>query len=321
MRILKRELMEDIGQARDRLDESKIPQFTQEVFRTMEEQCMENASLQDEDNALRREEVLKDFKEGWKYGLNEFKEDLDLIYLTELAGRVEPELKDPGKSYLDIRKDMRMFRGGYVPPADRTRIMIHLERMLEVSKELKDSPLERALFEYFHLIRIQPFFNGNKRTANIVMNSRLKSSGYLPLCISDKKVPEFESYLVGAIDGFKDIGSKDGDVLRPYQNPDFRQLQFYDFLGRKELCGLRCAENQMQGLNKYEISAGSIDRSAMYSLKHQLNSYFSAKNLPHMVKISKDKKRLDITGEIPFRTLNQIVSKVKCKGMAISLKE
>jgi hypothetical protein len=310
MAILKKDLLYEIERAKAKLDASKIPQFTQEVFKNMEQQCIENAALQDSDNKERRTHVLSAFKNAWNFGIQNFQRDWDLLYLTELAGRVEPEMRAPGQTHAELRDQIRQFRGGYVPPTDRARILKHLDRMLDVSQDENFAPIERAIFEYFHLIRIQPFFNGNKRTANIVMNSRLNSEGLLPICIPNKQVPEFESYIMGAIDGFRESGSR-GDVrdLLPYMQPDMKQRQFFDFLGRKELCALRGAENQMAGLVTYNIHFSCNCPAVEYALKHDLSRYFTVKNLPHQIKLNTREKVVSVIGEIPIRTLQQIIEK------------
>ncbi len=310
MAILKKELLNEIERARARLDTSKIPQFTQEVFKNMEQQCMENTALQDKDNEERGVQVLSDFKKAWKFGMENFQTNWDLLYLTDIAGRVEPSMRARNQEYAELRTQIRQFRGGYVPPADRTRIMTHLDRMLEVSKNEKLTPLERALFEYFHLIRIQPFFNGNKRTANIVMNGRLNAEGLLPICVPNKQVPEFESYIIGAIEGFREAGAVgDARDLVPYLRPDFKQRQFFDFLARRELCALRSAENQMAGLTTYNLHFDCNNPATEYRLKHDIVGYFVAKKLPSQVRLHAKEKVMTIIGEIPIRTLQQIVGK------------
>jgi len=319
MGILKREILRDIEQAKTKLDTSKIPQFTQEVFKNTEEQCMENVALQDSDNAERGKAVLSSFRDAWKYGMANFEGNWDLLYLTEVAGRVEPGLRVAGQTtYAELRSQIRQFRGGYVPPVDRERILKNLDRTLLVSQAGDLAPVERAIFEYFHLIRIQPFLNGNKRTANIVMNGRLSANGLLPICVSPRQVPEFESYLVGAIEGFKETESQgDTEELVAYTHPDFRQRQFFDFLGRRELCSLRCAENQMSGLTTYTLNLHYSSPAAEYSLKHGIDRYFRAKGLTYQVRASSKDKTIVVTGEIPIRTLQQLAERTpgikKCK--------
>lgn len=310
MKLLKPELLRKIDIAKSKLDQSKIPNFIGEMFRHMQDQTIENTSMQDGDNRERRVEVIQNFKNAWEYGMQNCPDKLDFLYLTEIAGRVEPTLRVPGQTYADFRKEIRQFLGGYVPPADRGRIVSHLERM-EKSEEIANfHPVERAIFDYFHLIRIQPFFNGNKRTSGIVMNTSLRKEGFLPISISNDQVPDFESYLIGAIDGFRELGA--GNNLEdtvPYLKPDFKQLQFYDFLGRKELCALTCAENNMAGLNAYTVSLRDNGPSTEYALKHKIRDYFKARGLPSEVRLDKSEKEIKVIGEIPMRTLELLVSK------------
>lgn len=310
MKILKPELLYEIDNAKTKLDASKVPQLIGEMFKDLEDQTITNISLQDQDNARRKQQVITNFRNAWNYGVSEPRRNLDMIYLTEVAGRVEPDLRSPGQEYAEVRKEIRQFLGGYVPPADETRIRAHLERLMQAEKSMNLHPVERAIFDYFHLIRIQPFFNGNKRTAGIVMNTMLRTEGYLPISIPDSQVSDYESYLLGAIEGFKEKGSENNaSELTPYQKPDFKQLQFYDFLGRKELCALRCAENKLAGMSSYSIDLSHGDPSVGYRLKHELRDYFKARGLHYKTHLEDHGRSIQIIGEIPMRTLESIVNK------------
>jgi len=311
MAILKKELLQEIDESKKKIDTSRVPSFLNEMFAHLREQTIQNSALQDGDNAEKKEEVLKNYREAWGYGDKNCPGKLDLIYLTEIAGRVEPELREPLQKYAGLRKEIRQFRGGYVPPVDEERIRTHLERLFKAEKEMNLHPVERAIFDYFHLIRIQPFFNGNKRTAGIVMNNLLKTKGYLPISIPNKQVPEFESYLMGAIEGFRDVGSNAEEKLTPYIKPDFGQMQFYSFLGRKELSALRGAQNRLAGLQTYNIELKEDSPGAGYALKHQITQYFRAKDLPSHVRVEKRGKTIQVIGEIPMRTLEQMIGRTR----------
>lgn len=288
----------------------------------MSDTVKENAVLQDGDNAERKAEVLRNFERAWVYGLDNFDPNLGLDYLTGVAGKVEPDLCLPGRNYAEIRNQLRQFRGGYVPPADKQRVMVHLDRAIVAANAINMSPIERAVYDYFHLTRIQPFLNGNKRLSNIIMNARLNHSRLLPVSVSNKCVPDFEGYLIGAIDGFRESTSHcEPEDVDPYINPDFRQKQFYEFLGRKELCALRCAENQMAGLANYDLDLKCNSPAASHQLKTVLDSYFRARNLPHQIKIDARAGKIHIVGEMPVSTLQHFIEKtrgIRSSGLSIN---
>ncbi len=307
MAILKKELLQEIDSAKRKLDSSKIENATMRMFKDLEDQTIKNISFQDKDNCERQKEVIANFREAWLYGQTQKVKNLDLITLTEISGRVEPSLRATRQSYADFRKEMAQMKGENVPPIDETRIRAHLERTMEAEKNMKLHPVERAIFDYFHLVRIQSFSNGNKRTAGIYMNTILRNEGFLPISIADRESSDYKNYLFGAIEGFKNRSADSRDDLYSYQNPDKFQLQFYDFLGRKELAALRGAENKLAGITVYNIKADYEHPGAGIGLKHKLTNYFRARQLPFQIKIDRLGKNVKLVGEMPFRTLDNIV--------------
>lgn len=312
MGIIRRDLLNQIDEAKSRLDTSRIQNMTREVFRMLEDQVVENAAMQDGDNAERKELVMSNFEKAWDYSEKNFGGEFNLVYLTDVAGRVEPGINEPGKDYAAFRKFMVTWPSGYVPPADDARIRKHLERVVGAAESTKMHPVEKAVYYNFHLTRIQPFENGNKRTANIVMNSILRHNGFLPITIPQSKVGDFESFLVSAVEGFQKSGTK-GDLDNPglYLHPEFQQTQFYDFLARSELYVLRCAENKMAGMQSYEIKFESANPGAEYALKRKLEGYFRGQDRVHQVRLNEKEKRINITGEIPYRQLEKMVNEAR----------
>lgn len=69
----------------------------------------------------------------------------------------------------------------YIPPDAKDLPMI-LESGIAEIKEM-DNPLDRALNAFAFLSKVQPFFDGNKRTAMLMANGVLMDAGMYPLCI------------------------------------------------------------------------------------------------------------------------------------------
>ncbi len=311
MNLISHELLREIDQSKKRLDKSKVTNYLEEMFRHLEEETIHNVSIQDKDNQARKNEVISNFRKAWKYSEDNFHGPFNLMHLTDIAARVEPCLKIPGRDYADFRKGVVGFPCGYVPPADGERIRVHLERMLETSKNEKMHPVESAVYHYFHLSRIQPLENGNKRTANIIMNSILREGGYLPVSIALEQTGQLERYFVGALRGFREMDSKNKvDKLFAYKNADIKQSQFFDFLARIELTELKCSENRLAGLHHYEINYETKDNAAAYTLKHKLRNYFKSQGMLGQVKLNERKRRIEVTGEIPYHQLERSVKDV-----------
>ncbi len=310
MGIINKQILEEIIASRAKLDTSRIPGFVRDMFSAVEEATIQNTSVQDGDNAERKVEVVQNFREAWRYAEENPVGSLNLLSLTEIAGRIEPLYRAPGQTYSEIRAgSSARLTGGHTAPVDRSRISAHLERVMETVKDAQMHPVEEAIFDYFHLIRIQPFENGNKRTANIVMNSLLRENGFLPISIAEAKVADFKDYLEGAIEGFRTAEGNSPLVKNyAYNHPDFRQRQFYDFLARIELGNLRCAENKLAGLQGYEISFVSASPSAEYALKRKIATHIAARGLVGQVRLNEPQKKIFVTAEIPYATLARMVA-------------
>ncbi len=86
---------------------------------------------------------------------------------------------------LDIDKQIRRFRVGisgtnYKPLDNEFQIIDALERACQIVNQ-KDNIFEKALLVLLLLSYIQPFTDGNKRTARIVANSILIHFGFCPI--------------------------------------------------------------------------------------------------------------------------------------------
>ncbi|MDR0792810.1 MAG: Fic family protein [Chitinophagaceae bacterium] len=68
----------------------------------------------------------------------------------------------------------------YVPPKDRQNIQIQLSQILYEQENFKNS-LERAIFLHCNIARIQPFIDGNKRTARLVESIVLMNNDIIPV--------------------------------------------------------------------------------------------------------------------------------------------
>ncbi|RDC56243.1 Fic family protein [Pedobacter chinensis] len=86
---------------------------------------------------------------------------------------------------LDVERSIRHNKVGitgtnYVPLDNEYQIREALTEMCTLINE-KESPLEKSLLTLVLLSYIQPFADGNKRTARIVANAILIASGYCPI--------------------------------------------------------------------------------------------------------------------------------------------
>ena len=84
----------------------------------------------------------------------------------------------------------------YIPPKDLQEIKSRLSEIL-FNQEYYANPLERAIFLHCNIARLQPFIDGNKRTARMIESIVLMNANIIPVYSS--KDSDILSYRKGLI--------------------------------------------------------------------------------------------------------------------------
>ncbi|MFT4343909.1 MAG: Fic family protein [Candidatus Woesearchaeota archaeon] len=314
--LLPDKTIKEIESAKNKIDRSRLDQFTKTLFERLEREAMRNASIQDKDNFNRAEEVTEQFVNGWNYAMAHYDGRISLPFIRGIAGHVEPCLFNSEPQKTSDLAPIRNHGGtslpgmGYMPPSDRYRVEMDLERTLHVVDNQDLHPVEEALYLYFHLSRIQPFEHGNKRTANIVMNSILRGNQFAPLSIPSAEVPVYEAYLAEAIRDFQRIGTEIAEPSERYTTVGPNQQQFYNFFAKRELNALLQAHDTLKGLPTYHIKLKCKKPGAMYSAKHVISNWFRAHDTPFQEHLNTNKQELTVVGDIPRGTLTKTLDRV-----------
>jgi len=137
----------------------------------------------------------------------------DLV--VEVGKIVEPEIN--AKGIRDGR--IQGWLPNYVPP-NYMKIHELLDETCEFVRESDQSPIEKAAYIHLHLAGIQPFTNGNKRTARLFQDRILDSHDMPPAVIPSGERDVYLDVLEQAL-----VGERDGDVKA--------QRPFYDYIGGK----------------------------------------------------------------------------------------
>lgn len=91
---------------------------------------------------------------------------------------------------------VRITGTGYIPPKDLQEIKSRLSEIL-FNQEYYANPLERAIFLHCNIARLQPFIDGNKRTARMIESIALMNANIIPVYSS--KDSDILSYRKGLI--------------------------------------------------------------------------------------------------------------------------
>ncbi len=307
MTILDPNFLDKIERAKSQIDGRKLDTFVDKMFDVMTKEAIVNASLQDADNAKRKKTVIRNFQKAWDYTIEQYKGEFSLDLMMDITGRVEPYLANGKSKRASLRRSggTVMPGAGYVPPCDGARVDMHLDRMMETLANTDMHPLEEAIFLYFHIARIQPFQNANKRTANIAMNTTLRYNGFTPISINasdDSQARLFEKYLIEGFNGFRQAGANVANPIDAYLNINYGQSQFYQFLANKELRNLRTIKDYLKGLDTYTVEVVTNNPGVLYTVKRRVGSCFK-NGTPHQEKLDTRKKTIEVTGEIDFDQL------------------
>ena len=68
----------------------------------------------------------------------------------------------------------------YIPPKNQQEIKSKLNEILFQQEEFTN-PLEKAVYLHCNLARLQPFIDGNKRTARMIESIALMNAGIIPV--------------------------------------------------------------------------------------------------------------------------------------------
>jgi Fic family protein len=143
-------------------------------------------------------------KEAWEFTLNNaFAQPSIMVsenLIKDIHWRVGKDtVVDPGQY-----RTGRVKIGGtdYVPPKTRTEIFLQLENFLQDFAKLKIDVYLKAIIIHFVTALIQPFYDGNKRTARLLMNFIFLQNNYPLLSIPVKARQE---YVVAMLKGYETL--------------------------------------------------------------------------------------------------------------------
>jgi prophage maintenance system killer protein len=296
-----------------KIDKKRLGDFVTLMNRNMMEQVASQAAILDEDNALRRRDVVKSFTSAWEYAQNIYTGSISIPLLQDIAGRIEPGMRNEGMIHAPIRNfggtKLEIDGEVHVPPSDRERIYVHLNRMFEAAEIAHFHPIEEAAFYGMHIVRIQPFDNGNKRLSLIVMNSILNANGFAPVSFPLSRQREYKQVLGRGILGFKHMASLE-DELIPYLRAESRQSNYFNHIADREIEELSLCESRLEGLDHYKIHLKrKTDPGVAYSMKRKISSWFISSGKPFQVRIDPKSLRLEVYGSIEEETLRELLNK------------
>lgn len=108
------------------------------------------------------------------------RETIDERTLFRIHSSISAELVSGEESGCLRNRPVRISGTEYVPPKDIREINQELNRIL-YGQDRFENPMEKAVFLHCNLARLQPFIDGNKRTARMVESIVLMNADIIPV--------------------------------------------------------------------------------------------------------------------------------------------
>lgn len=126
-----------------------------------------------------------------EYAKNGGKDAITEALLYRLHSFLTDDLVDNRERGLLRTRPVRISGTDYIPPKDSFEIQEKLSQIIILQNKI-ENPLEKAIFLHCNLARLQPFIDGNKRTARLVESIVLMQNDIVP--ILSTKIEHINAY-------------------------------------------------------------------------------------------------------------------------------
>ncbi len=108
------------------------------------------------------------------------REQIDERTLFRVHRSISSELVSSEESGMLRSRAVRITGTEYVPPKEIREIRVTLNEIL-FNQELYNNPLEKAVYLYCNIARLQPFIDGNKRTSRMIESIAMMNADLIPV--------------------------------------------------------------------------------------------------------------------------------------------
>ena len=239
-----------------------------------------------------KEKVRTIWEESLDY-LNHDGATIDSRLIVNLGQKFDPR----NGGYRAVRVSMKDFK--YVPP-NAIKVPELMSNLLMHLNDQQSDPLERAILAHFHIIRIQPFVDGNKRTARMIQNLILHKGEYFPIRVREAERDFYRELLDQAMVAFNDrcASSPRGAADCLQHDLSTEEKRFYDYLIAKEMVAMEKVKEELNKNRGYIVSLEGHPPELLYAAKKVLSGFFRKRNLPGQVRLNREEHNLNILGDM-----------------------
>ncbi len=279
-------------------EEQRRFMITEANFHSFMMEVTEGTSSFADENVVERFGTFEDIKHNtqqiWDWAIDNYPGWVDHDFIKGIAARFEPKLNSFG-----YRRDNVRLKGfNYIPPRWE-KVPDRMHMVVDGIAGLSH-PIEQAIYAHLNIARVQPFLDGNKRTARLVQNVVLHQANFPPILIYGGEKDDYLHHFEDACEGHKKMEtSNDNEYISEGER------RFYRYLLGKEAASLESLYSHLCDRRNYRVDVQYKERGCMFTLKRVLKSYFDKSNKKASVRIQGNV--LDVRGDVSQAKLSELL--------------
>lgn len=188
---------------------------------------------------IRREIIRcrRNLQEAWRWGFTHY-QNVDHDFIQGVAAHIDPELFQEDKA--PYRNDNVRILGGMYTPPRAEKVPLEMQKLFaDLERNGQFTPLEKAAYLHFHLVRIHPFPDANGRTSRMVQNIHLVTHSLPPAIIHHGERSFYNRLLEEAVGGHRERTAQEQNGVSP------EERRFFNYIASKVLVGLDTITNTL----------------------------------------------------------------------------
>jgi fido (protein-threonine AMPylation protein) len=239
-----------------------------------------------------------------KWAIDNFKDNLNETYLISLAQQFDPHNFNYRTTRAKLKDTNLVIPGPH-------KIENEIQTLFYDLNTKSYHPLEKAILTHLHLIRIQPFIDGNKRTARMLQNTILMNKGLPPIRVGRAEGSYYKDLMLDAIKGYNNRVSEDPHRNSFGYNNSEEEKRFFKYLSSKELESLGVIQQNLALSRKYKINFRTNEIDILFRAKKNIKNNIQTNGKDAKVRFDKQNKEIIVTGDIDKDTVQIALKAIK----------
>lgn len=252
-----------------------------------------------------KEKCFKCLEEGREY-LG--REGVSIGSLSTFGHIIAPKDHEGNPTPKGYRLTNVTFGGGLMGALPET-IPLLMDGLVYFANNGEVHPVIRAAATHLEMVRIQPYIDGNSRSARTLQNHLLEMGDFPPAVITDREKDLYLTLRSGV------YHERDPRITSRATNPTQPQQAFYAFIASKVLDSSSRLEDELKKSRFFEVDLTGVENKGIcYSITKSLKGM--ARHRGHAIKASfsngeRKKFKVHINGDIGLAEVAAFFEKIK----------